>query len=428
MMQRVLLFVVLLPAALLNAQETAPPIVRATLTPETVTVGEPAELRITVLTTTWFPQAPEFPSFELPNALVRLPANSSRATSETIDGERWNGVTRRYQVYPLMGARFQLGGLELKVTVADPGKASRNYELVVPELELLATVPRGAEGLDPFIAGTSFSIHRTVDADPDQLEIGSAVVITYTAELEGLHAMFIPPLSPPIDSAGVSVYGDTPVVEDAAVAKRVEKMTLVFEAGGTFTVPGTRLDWWNTATGTVETASLPTVTLEVAGPPLPDDAADEGVDEPGDAGWPRIAMSLLLVVALAVWLGPGLLARFRLLRDAHRASEGYAFRRLRKALRRQDERDVQHALFAWLSKLEPELNSHGFAQEFGDPDLQRNLEAIDRNLHGPAGSGAVPFTDIEQGLINARQRYLAQRKASSRVSLPPLNPGGTSGQ
>jgi hypothetical protein len=78
-------------------------------------------------------------------------------------------------------------------------------------------------------------------------------------------------------------------------------------------------------------------------------------------------------------------------------------------------------------KLEPDLDSHGFAQKFGDPVLQRNLEAIDRNLHGPAGSGAVPFKDIEQGLISARQRCLAQSKASSRIALPPLNPGGTSG-
>jgi hypothetical protein len=426
-MRRVLLLALLWPASMLNAQEAAPPVVRATVSPETVSVGEPAELRITVLAPTWFPEPPQFPSFEIPNALVRLPPNSSRSTWATVDGERWNGVTRRYQIYPLIGARFTLGGEMLRATVADPGKSAQSYEVAVPELELLAKVPAGAEGIDPFVAGTRFDVDRTLDADVDQLDIGSAVVVTFTAELEGLHAMFIPPLSPAIDMAGVSVYLDTPKIEDAELARRREKMTLVFDAGGQFTIPATRFDWWNTETSTVETVSIPALTLDVAGPPLPEDAVDAATDEPDAPGWPRVALGLLLVVLLAIWLGPSALEQIRRLRAARRASESYAFQRLCEALRRQDARNAQHALITWLTRLDPELDSQGFAAQFGDPGLGRELDVLSRNLHGSAGHGTVAFTDIEQGLVRARRRLLEQRESASQVSLPPLNPGGSAG-
>lgn len=428
MMRRVIAFAIFWPALLANAQEAAEPVVRISVTPGTVSVGEPAELKITVLGPTWFPQPPEFPSFEIPNALVRLPSNSSRATWDTVDGERWNGVARRYQVYPLIGARFRLGGEVLNVTVADPGKDPVSYEVAVPELELVATVPAGAEGLDPFVAGTRFQLERTVDADIDRLEIGSAVVVTYTAELEGLHAMFIPPLSPSIDTAGVSAYLETPTVEDAEVARREETMTLVFEAGGEFTIPATRVDWWNTATSTVETISLPALSLDVAGPPLPSDPPDTDVDEAEDSDGIRIVLGLVVLIALSVWLGPGLSARLRGFRDAYRNSEGYAFRRLEKALRQKDGRGSEHALIEWLERLDPGLDSQAFAAQFGDGELARELDVLSRNLHGSDGQGTVQFGAIEKGIADARRRFLARRKSVAKASLPPLNPGGSSGQ
>ena len=70
------------------------PVVQIDLQPDTVTVGEAATLRVTVLGPTWFPKPPVFPSFEVPNAIVRLPPDSSRPTSAEVNGERWNGVSR----------------------------------------------------------------------------------------------------------------------------------------------------------------------------------------------------------------------------------------------------------------------------------------------------------------------------------------------
>ena len=42
-----------------------------------------------------------------------------------------------------------------------------------------------------------------------------------------------------------------------AIPRRSEKLTLVFEAGGEFTVPAAELRWWTTASAAIETATAP---------------------------------------------------------------------------------------------------------------------------------------------------------------------------
>ena len=80
MRRRLMLSLILLGiCGQVGAQQS--PIVRVSVTPETVSVGESAELRVTVLVPTWFPRPPVYPAFELANAITRLPADSSYPVS-----------------------------------------------------------------------------------------------------------------------------------------------------------------------------------------------------------------------------------------------------------------------------------------------------------------------------------------------------------
>ena len=101
-----------------SAQE--PPIVRMELEPKVVSVGEPVELRITVLAPTWFPRPPVYPSFELANAMTRVPPDSSYPISERVGAETWSGITRSYELYPLIAATYRLAAKTITVTWADP--------------------------------------------------------------------------------------------------------------------------------------------------------------------------------------------------------------------------------------------------------------------------------------------------------------------
>jgi hypothetical protein len=134
-MIRVLAFVFL--ALTLNATVFAQeqPIVRVTVTPSSVIVGEPAELTVTVLVPTWFTRPPVYPTFELANAMTRLPPDSSYPIRERVGNESWSGIVRSYEIYPLLGATYRMAGQQLSVTFADPGKDPVNGRRTQPEAQ-----------------------------------------------------------------------------------------------------------------------------------------------------------------------------------------------------------------------------------------------------------------------------------------------------
>jgi len=146
------------------------PIVRLSVTPEDVAVGESAQMQVTVLVPTWFSEPPVYPSFELANSIVRLPPDSSYPTSERVGRETWSGIVRNYRVYPLISGRFRLGGQGVRVSYANPGSAPIAVDVPLPEATLSATVPQGAEELDPYLAGRSLMLTRDVEGDLDDLE------------------------------------------------------------------------------------------------------------------------------------------------------------------------------------------------------------------------------------------------------------------
>ena len=189
-MRRLILLSVLFA---IGAHAAETPVVSVEVSPESVTVGESIRLRVTVLGPTWFPSPPRFPSFEVTNALVRLPPDSSYPTSQRIDGETWSGVIRNYEVIPLIGGNFQLDDLVMQVTYADPDTIKPVVvNVAVPPISFAAVVPAGAESLDPYIAGSNLQLRRELDGETGNLQAGDALVVRYVAELAGWPSLLIP--------------------------------------------------------------------------------------------------------------------------------------------------------------------------------------------------------------------------------------------
>jgi hypothetical protein len=416
-------------SALALAQQA--PIVRVDVEPEVVAVGEVARLRITILVPTWFTTAPSYPTFELPNLITRLPPNSSWSTSERIEGEIWSGIVRDYQVYPLLGARYRMTGEALTVTYAEPGASEPTVvDMVLPDIEISGQVPVGAESLDPYIAGSDLRLRREIDGPFDSLEAGDALVVRYIAELQGMPALFLPPLVSDVPSAGLSMYADAPLLEEplaqegaaggTGVARRTEKVTWVFKYGGEYTLPGATLNWWNTQTGEVETATVDPLVVSVTGPGLA--ALDS--DTVAATDWQSITLGVL-GLGLLGWLlrrwGPGLMQHLRSQRVARRQSEMFAFRWLRKAINQREPRAVHHALLVWLQRLEPGGDARQFAGDYGDASLQASVDALSAAVYANSGQ-IIDFTKLYQGLVAARRNYKQSRSEKGRCALPPLNP------
>lgn len=414
-----LLFVVVTFGFVADVCAQEQPLVRVEVTPETVNVGEPANMRVTVLVPTWFTRPPVYPGFELSNAITRLPPDSSFPTSQRIGNETWSGIVRDYQVYPLLGASYRISGQVISVTYANPGSSPVTFDVDVPDIVFRGEVPTGAAQLDPYLAGSDLTLSRDVDGDLSDLAAGDAIVLRYTAELDGLPAIFLPPLAPELQFDGVSVYADAPRVEDGTVARRSEKLTLVFDAGGEFSVPDVELSFWNTESESVEVVTAEGFAISVAGPAVvpPDtDAATE-------RRWPQTLAILFAAVVLLVMRRrvPKMLRSYRAAAERRRQTERYAFEQLQKAIASERPEPAYHALLAWLERLQPGMDARSFARTYGDASLLAAIDALSGGLYNDAAA-QIELRSLRGKLATARKLFLQPRSASGSPSLPPLNP------
>jgi hypothetical protein len=418
--EQFLLAVLLATAA--NAQPSEP-VVRVEVSPPEVAVGEPVAVKLTVLCPTWFAKPPVFPSGELANAITRLPENGTYSTSERVEGESWSGVVYNYQVYPMLGAAYRFSGETVGVTCAVPGTIKgETVDVVIPDVVFQAVVPSGAESLDPYVAGSAFTLERTLEGEPGSLDAGDALVATYVAELDGLPAMFLPPLVSVEEAPGVSTYPDQPVVEDQAPARRTEKVTFVFEAGGDFVIPGASLAWWNRDSEQIETASVEPMTVSVVGDPLP--VPEEEAPPAREIHWRRVL--ILLLVLYVAWrlfnrLFPRLEAAMVERRRRRLASEEHAFGQLERALLGSDRRKAQAALLEWLPRIAPGSDLGTFVERYGDEKLQDELRDASETLYRSSG-GEVHMKRLLIPLTRTRRRAHRERRARAEQQLPPLNP------
>lgn len=398
------------------------PVVRAEINPETVAVGESIELKITVLVPTWFTRPPVYPSFELVNAITRLPDDSSYPIRERVGNDSWSGIVRSYEILPLLGASYKLGGQTMSIAYANPGSDPVTMEVEIPEVDFQGSVPAGAAVLDPYIAGRSLELSLSVEGEIDDLEVGDALVLNYTAELEGLPVIFLPPLAPALSFDGVSIYADAPNLDDGAIARRSEKLTLVFDAGGEFVVPDLVLEFWNSTTETIDTTTVEGFAVTVAGPVAV--SPSEGMDTRGR--WLlRVSVAIgatIFTIAIYV-LGSAAAGHFRVAAEKRRRSEPYAFATLQTALRANNADDAYRAMLVWLQRLSPEISMRQLARCYGDAALVSDVESLSRTNYSQTNSEGDAITSrLADGLAKARGNYMGQLTAAAGGDLPPLNP------
>jgi hypothetical protein len=264
-MKRVLLLcsLFLTVTATTRAEPVAAPKLITNLEKRVVVPGQIISLDVTVLVPTWMPAPPTFPAFELRDVSVRLAPGSSRPAMERIGADTWSGVTRSYQISPLVVGSFRIPPQTVTVTYADPEtRAPIVAEMEMNEVVFEGVAPAGAEDLDPFIAASTLTLDEQIDGDPQNLESGSAFTRTVTARVTGASPIFLPPLIPLIEGEGLAAYPKEPVISESSnrgitTGERVESVTYVAEAGGRHDTSPIRLRWWNLRTQAIEVAELP---------------------------------------------------------------------------------------------------------------------------------------------------------------------------
>ncbi|WP_417672107.1 hypothetical protein [Roseibium sp.] len=422
-MIRVVVFLLsFLLAAPAFAADGPKPVLRMDFPEATAVPGQALTLRVTVLVSTWMPKPPVFPSFEVPNVLVRLPSRASNPTSERVDGETWSGITRAYRLYPLVPGQFQIPAQTLRLTYADPEtREAIETTLETDAISFQGQVPVGGEELSPFIAATSLSVSQTIDGAPEDMVPGSAVTRRLKISASGVPMMAVPPMLGGNTQPGLSSYISEPVItetENRGVLSgtREEAVTYVAEAGGRFHIPPITLDWFNLKSGQVETIHVEGIDFAVRADTPPK------IDTPVD--WRQWAITAVLflaigvaLMALARWAAPRLRTTLRNWRAERRASETFAYKAALSALRRRDFDTSVKSLRLWKERT-----------QIDEPDwhaVESGLAVLGKSLYGTstAPSDRSAWEGLQQSVRDTRSRLRQQRRtaASSRL-LPPLNP------
>jgi hypothetical protein len=334
---------------------------------------------------------------------VRLPSRSS------FDPFNTGGDIRRFNSQPLT--------LDVKPI---PARMAGEYWLPADHVELREQWP---EDLDGLVAGEP--ITRSIQL------IADGVTAAQLPEIE-LQA---------ID--GIKQYPDQPVLRDerggqGIRALRAQKVALIPGSPGVYRVPSLAVKWWNRATETIETATLPARELVVADStgnaavePPPVSPAPASAQPAGEVGADRASrfwvwLSLLLAggwgASAVYWWYTSRRARTTEPPRIEAASLRSATRALREACERNDAATVRAALLPWgQALLAPQqvANLHALAPCLG-VEFRQEIEALNQSLYavdGESWQGQALWT-----LCQRLQQQGSSRKSTVNEGLTPLTP------
>jgi hypothetical protein len=431
-------------------QAAAPePVLKISIDPPRVVVGQKALLRIGVLAPNYMTSPPQLPGFQVRNAVTRQ--LQSVNLSEQRDGISYAGVQFEYAIYPQEAGSYALADQKITVRYAAEPPASREAVLPLPRIAFEAFIPDAASSLRPFVAATKLSIEQTIQRSSDQLKTGDAVTRIVTTKAEGIPAMLLPPQKL-VAIDGLALYPAQPSLQDktdgrtdALTSTRTDSATYMLQRPGDYLLPAIDVGWWNVDAGKMELAHLDAVPLQVAANPAVQGAPSAGATA---ARWNWDAVIdfiadhwLIVILALAAlagmaWFAPAaaktIAARYRRRREAYLQSEAWSFRRFRRTAGAGDARRTYFAMLDWLQRFEPaapDRTISALKTAAADPTLDSEIGSMEQELFAPQHSAGNWSSRRLLRRVSAARRSLQRRAAGNGTgqSLPQqLNPAGGS--
>jgi hypothetical protein len=176
-------------------------------------VGQPVRLVVEILVPNFFTGSPDFPEFEIENAIVVMPQERPEHATEQINGITYAGIIETYSLYPQQPGNFHLPHALLTVPYAINPPKTTVAQVSLPSLTFHADLPAEARGLDYFLPTTQLTMKQKWNVPLKNLRAGDAIERTITVTANKMQAMLIPPL-PTAAPDGIRVYQTEPTVSD----------------------------------------------------------------------------------------------------------------------------------------------------------------------------------------------------------------------
>lgn len=220
----------------------------------------------------------ELQPLDIKDAIVIPLSEKPKQYVTNINGKQHLILETNYAIFPQNSGDLIIPSLIYSVVPGverdlwnDPFGRNRSNILRLPTEEKHITVntaPTTATG-KTWQPANNISLHETWSSSLDHLKMGEPVTRTITISADGLTGGQITPL-PTNTIDGLTFYPDQPQNSDAKTdngiqGTRTETMAIIPNHGGEFTLPEIKVDWWDTKTQSMKSATLPAKTLTVLG-------------------------------------------------------------------------------------------------------------------------------------------------------------------
>jgi hypothetical protein len=194
-----------------------------------------------------------------------------------INGRPGAVVETRYAVFPQQSGELIIPSMLYQVSVNSGqrdvwdrfyGNSQNNILRLRTDEQRINVLPAPASvNAGDWLPALNVSLSEHWSTSLDSLKVGEPITRSITIKADGLTAGQINPLQlAPID--GLTFYNDQAQTDDQKSANgvegsRIETIAIVPTKAGHFTLPEIKLNWWDTKTNSIRTATLPAVSLTV---------------------------------------------------------------------------------------------------------------------------------------------------------------------
>jgi len=419
------------------------PVIHARLEPaKGIIVGQPVHLVVEVLVPNFFTGSPDFPIFEMENAIVVLPEETPQNFNEQVNGQTYAGIRRTYFIYPQQPGDFRLPPAQLTVPYANAPPKTTEAHLSLLPLTFRADIPAAARGLSYFLPTTRLTLQQRWSSPLNKLRVGDTVERTITVTTIKMQGMLIPPL--PLEAqAGIRIYPGEPKVQDLKTdhgefvsGQRTQSAKYFIQKEGDYTLPAIELKWWNLNTNRVAITTLPVVHFVAA--PNPDYVAELPPEpepvinvQPKPISpwtryrfWIRVVATLSVVMAFLSFLAyryfPLMYRSMKTRIEQHRRSEAAYFHNLVQACRRDDAGKAYQWLLRWLGHSGSPKTIDEFLKQTNDEALTQQINSLSAVLF--ASEPKKKWTGRTMAVLLERHRKVLSNHSRQHSRLPLLNP------
>lgn len=396
---------------------------------------------------------------EIPNTIVTQLSETNY--QRNVNGKNYSVYEVKYALFPQSSGLLEIPGQVFTGTLTDPrssrsffgrGSGGTSVRLRNVKQEILIE-PRPSEFVGKqWLPARNMSLREEWSENPNGMQVGQPLTRSIIIEADGLQASQLPPLeiSAPI---GAQIYPDEPLSNEVTDSKgvrstRTEKLAFIPSVDGNLTLPEISINWWNTATQKMETATLAARTFAVL-PGINSNRQNIGTDTQTQqqidnvdanpvsssansennssvANWRNF-----FFIALALWLFT-LAAYFRkssstaeTLADApevaKKETEAEAFAACKRLA--SEPQQLRRALIAWGKRYWPmqPVNSNTDIANLSDNQVvKEQLIALDRVIYNDSEKSVAAFD--AKDLLNELEKLRANSSASTAKHSSKLEP------